>query len=115
MALVTGQPENLPTTNALAQGALIEEAFVRFLGGSHAALGNPPAKGEQRTYIVKATCSKHIDELRKDSEDRLTVVMDIDSLYEQGKVPIVDENQGSLYAVGDTEDAEDTEGGGDGE
>lgn len=101
MALIQDQPENLPTTNALAQGALIEEAFVRFSGGSGKALGDPPAKNEQRTYIVKATCTKHIDEIRKDSEDRLTVVMDIDSLYEQGKVPIVDENQGSLYAVDD--------------
>lgn len=86
-----------------AQGALIEAAFVRFTGGSGEALGDPPAKNEQRTYIVKATCIKHIDEIRKDSEDRLTCVMEIDSLYEKGKVPIVDENQGSLYSEDDEE------------
>lgn len=114
MALVTGQPENLPTTNALAQGALIEEAFIKFSGGSGKALGDPPTKGESRTYIVKATCTKILDEVRKDNEDRLTITMDIDSLYEQGKVPIVDENQGSLYAV-DDEDDDSGEEGDDGE
>lgn len=90
-----------------AQGALIEEAFIRFLGGSAAALGDPPGKGEQRTYIVKATCTKHIDEIRKEA-DRLTCVMEIDSLYERGKVPIVDENQEPLFpAQPDDEDGDE--------
>jgi hypothetical protein len=111
--LVKDQPENLPSTNALdkfgEQGALIEAAFVRFSGGSGAALESPPAKGEQRTYIVKATCIKHIDEVRKDNEDRLTVVMDIDSLWEKGKQPDVDQNQGSLFGDDETTDDEDGE------
>ncbi|MGV0793052.1 hypothetical protein [Mycolicibacterium sp. XJ1819] len=111
MAEITTAPKDLPTTNALAdqpvQGALIEAAFVRFTGTSAVALEDPPELDVPKTYIVKATCVKRMNELRKDNEERLTVVMEIDSCYERGKVPIVDENQGSLF--GDSDESEDDE------
>ena len=101
MSIVTEQPDGIPSTNALdnqpIQGALIEAAFVRFAGSSTVALDDPPELDESRTYIVKATCVKRLTELRKDKEELLSVTMKIDSCYEQGKVPIVNENQGSLY------------------
>lgn len=101
--LVTDQPENLPSSNDLdkldlpTQGALIEAAWVRFNGTSAVALEDPPEPGEGRVYIVKATCVKTETALRKDNEERHTVTMEIDSCYEHGKVPIVDENQGALF------------------
>lgn len=103
--LVTDQPESLPTTNALdgqpVQGALIEAAFVRFNGSSNGALEDPPALDEERTYIVKATCIELKHKRNKDHEERVTAVMEIDSCFERGKVPIVDENQGSLFGEGE--------------
>lgn len=113
MTKVTEMPTDLPTTNALdnidkpIQGALIEAAFVRFSGSSAVALDDPPELDEPRTYIVKATCKSVNHALRKDNEERVTVVMEIDSCYEQGKVPIVDDNQASLFGDDDGSDDEE--------
>jgi len=111
--LVKDQPENLPTTNELdkfspVQGALIESAVVKFTGNG-GALDDPPQLEEQRTYVVKATCVGHDHRLRKDGEERVTAIMEIDSCYEKGKQPDVDTNQGSLFT--ETADAPPTEDG----
>ncbi len=101
MALIKDEPEHIGTTDELAktvQGALIEAAWVKFAGSSVVALDDPPELDESRVYIVKATCRKRENTLRKDHEERLAVTMEIDSCYERGKVPIVDEDQPSLFA-----------------
>lgn len=116
--LVTDQPEDLPvSSDALAsknpldsqpiQGALIEAAMVQFSGNSGDLLDNPPDLDHERVYIVKATCIEVKNKRRDDGEVRTTTVMKIDSCYERGRVPIVDEAQPSLYSV----PAEDIEGG----
>lgn len=121
--LVTDQPENIAETtkndldHLKIDGAhplqipAIESTFVKFTGTSGELLDNPPEQDEQRTYIVKATCSGYDIRTRADGERRVVAVMDIESCYERGKVPIVDENQASLFPVPDAEDA--AEGGED--
>lgn len=47
--------------------------------------------------------------LRADHEERFTVTMEIQSCYERGKVPIVDEKQPSLFPVPNPE-ADETPG-----
>lgn len=89
----------------------IESTFVKFTGTSGELLDNPPEQDEERTYIVKATCTGYDIRTRADGERRVVTVMDIQSCYERGKVPIVDEKQPSLFPVADTEDqAEDGDG-----
>lgn len=81
---------------------LFEAAKVKIVGGMSAyALDNPPAIGEERTYIVKARCKKHETD-RVDGEDRLIVQMEHLSIYERGRVPIVDE-QPALFGESDAE------------
>jgi hypothetical protein len=100
MALITDQPETLPSTNALdglpIQGALIEEAVVQFSGNSRDLIENPPELDDERTYVVKATCVEVKNKRRDDGEVRTTVVMHIDSCHEQGKVPTIG-GEGSLF------------------
>ncbi|MCF8605128.1 hypothetical protein L5I01_17375 [Gordonia sp. HY442] len=69
-------------------------ARVKIVGGmSEYPLQDPPRIGEPRAYIVKAFCKKHeYDEV--DGERRLVVTMEHTSIYEKGKVPIVDEKNG---------------------
>ena len=107
--LVTDQPEDIAVTtkndldNLPIPGAhplqipAIEATFVKFTGTSGDLLDNPPEQDEERTYIVKASCSGYDIRTRADGERRVVAVMDIESCYERGKVPIVDENQGSLF------------------
>ena len=113
MALVTDQPEGLPTTNALdqlpIQQALIEASFVKFTGTSGEPLDGVPGVDEERTYIVKAVCKGYDVRKRADHENRVVAVMEITSCHERGKVPIVDESQPSLYSVPDN--ADESEGG----
>ncbi len=101
MALVTDR--EAPKGTALATPEpLFEAAKVKIVGGmSEYALDNPPAIGEERTYIVKARCKKHETD-RVDGEDRLIVQMEHLSIYERGNVPIVDE-QPALFGESDTE------------
>lgn len=116
MGLVTDQPDNLPTTNALDKlpikgGAVslqipaIDATFVKFVGTSGELLDNPPERREERTYIVKAVCKGYDIRDRADGEDRVVAVMEITSCFERGRVPIVDENQGSLFVVRDGEES----------
>lgn len=111
--LVTDQPENITTTtkNGLdnlplppshggthpLQIPAIESTFVKFTGTSGELLDNPPEQDESRTYIVKAKCTGYDIRTRADGERRVVAVMDIESCYERGRVPIVDENQPSLF------------------
>lgn len=124
--LVTDQPENLPTTNDLDKLKLpaseggahplqipaIEATFVRFVGTSGELIESPPERKEERTYIVKAVCKGYDIRDRADGEDRIVAVMEIESCYERGKVPIVDEKQPSLFPV---QDGDDEHQGGDDE
>lgn len=118
--LVTDQPEDIPATtkNDLdnlklppSQGGAhplqipaIESTFVKFTGTSGELLDNPPEQDESRTYIVKAVCTGYDIRTRADGERRVVAVMDIESCYERGRVPIVDENQGSLFPAQDGDD-----------
>ena len=70
---------------------------VMLAGGmSKDALPDPPKRGESKTYIVKATCSEA--RIKKvNGSDRLVCVMDMEMVYEQGKVPIVDDAQPMLF------------------
>lgn len=128
MAVITGKPENLPTTDTLKsvpdpenhalQIPAIDATFVKFTGTSGELLDNPPERRDKRTYIVKAVCKGYDIRDRADGEERVVAVMEITSCYERGRVPIVDENQGSLFAVADPDDAdgdEDEEPGADDE
>ena len=60
-------------------------------GMSPDALSNPPQRGEWRTYVIKAKCIEHRYKTVNDA-DRLVCVMEHEWIYEQGKVPIVDEH-----------------------
>ena len=105
MGHITEAPENLPK----AERPLIEApraAKVKIVGGmSEYALEDPPEYGEERTYIVKAWCKKvHLDEV--DGEPRMVVDMLQTSIYERGKVPIVDERQPGLFDADDEKEAE---------
>lgn len=109
MALVSDKPDNLE------QFPIIEAAKVKIVGGmSEFALEDPPDVGEKRTYIVETVCKKqHLDKI--DGEHRMVCDMEQTSIYEQGKVPIVDEAQPMLFDEAmaaedideDTEDGED--------
>lgn len=122
--LVTDQPENIPTVpkNDLDSLPLtgahpltipaIDATFVKFNGTSGELIDNPPEQDEERTYIVKAKCTGYDIRKRGDGERRVVAVMEIDSCYERGKVPIVDENQLSLISTDGEPEGQD---GGDGE
>lgn len=117
--LVKDQPENIPTTDTLKsipdpgnhvlQIPAIDATFVKFTGTSGDLLDNPPDQDEERTYIVKGFCKGYDIRTRADGERRVVAVMEITSCFERGRVPIVDENQGSLFAVPDEADTDDGE------
>lgn len=100
MALITETPDDIPSAQTQP---LIAAAKVKIVGGmSEYALENPPAVGESRTYIVKGVCKKHhMDKV--DGEDRLVVDIEQTSIYERGKVPIVDEQQPALFGESEAE------------
>lgn len=91
MGIVTEMPQDTPSTNALdnlpLQQPLIDAAYVRFTGSSAGALEDPPELDETRTYVVTATCKQVNHSMRKDNEERVTTVMEISVLHEQGKTP----------------------------
>lgn len=111
MALVKDQPEDIAEANPDAlknvpdpdahplQLEAIDATFVKFVGTSGDLLDNPPEQDAERTYIVKAKCAGFDIRKRKDGERRVVAVMEITSCYERGRVPIVDENQATLYSV----------------
>lgn len=113
MAVITNKPEDLPTTDKLKslpnpdnhalQIPAIDATFVKFTGTSGELIENPPERRDERTYIVKAVCKGYDIRDRADGEERVVAVMEITSCYERGRVPIVDENQGSLFAVPDAD------------
>lgn len=102
MAEVTEMPTGLPSTNALdnlpLQQPLIEAAYVRFTGSSAGALEDPPELDETRVYVITATCKQVNHAIRKDNEERVVTVMEINSLHEQGKTPPpASDDQPGLY------------------
>jgi hypothetical protein len=111
MALVKDQPEDIAEANPDAlkdipepgahplQLEAIDATFVKFVGTSGDLLDNPPEQDAERTYIVKAKCAGFDIRKRKDGERRVVAVMEITQCYERGRVPIVDENQATLYSV----------------
>lgn len=107
MTVIKEQPTNLPSTNDLdrlpLQTAVIEAAWVRFTGSSTGALEDAPELDEERTYIVRAKCAERKHKRNKDHEERLTAVMEIEWVREQGKAPAPsDPNQTSLLNVDGT-------------
>lgn len=109
MALIKDLPEDVPSTDVFAQphqGALIEAAVVKFTGNSGDLIDNPPNLDEERTYYVKAKCTKQENTRRDDGEIRTTVTMKLTEVYERGKVPIVDENQPSMFGAAENGDDE---------
>ena len=102
MALITDKPENVPTTNALDDIAddLLDKppAYLAF-GLSPAALEDPPAVGEIRTYIVRTRCiGEHGPIERKDGDMRYTRSLSIQACWESGKKPPeTADDQGALF------------------
>ncbi|GAC70807.1 hypothetical protein [Gordonia soli] len=89
MALAKNPPADLPSTETKP---LIEEAYISIATGG-LKLENPPAKNKSIVLIVKGTCKGINDETMKDGEDKVTHKIVADSIYERGKVPIVDEGK----------------------
>ncbi|UVF60336.1 hypothetical protein SEA_MURP_62 [Gordonia phage Murp] len=97
MALATEPPPELPrTTDDPTQKDLGEGEYIK-IRVDGLKLPNPPAKNESVTLIVKGTCREIHDKTMKDGEDRLVHYIDADSIYERGKVPIVDEAPKGLF------------------
>lgn len=90
MALATTPPTDLPPADGDQEA--VDEAYLRFRTNG-VKLGDPPAKDDSVTLIVKGTCTGvHLDTM-KDGEEKVTHVIEVDSAYERGKVPIVDEGK----------------------
>ncbi|QKO02379.1 hypothetical protein SEA_BLINGBLING_58 [Gordonia phage BlingBling] len=95
MALASEPPPELPSTTAgLDPDSDGQYIKIRVNG---LKLDNPPAKGEAVTLIVKGTCHEIHDKTMKDGEDKVVHYIDADSVYERGKVPIVDEGPKGLF------------------
>lgn len=100
MALVTEQPDDTPSTitepprqsKALTLPSF-DSAKIKITGGmSDESLDNPPDRDDKRTYVVETVCVDH--EIKNiDGEPRLVCSMQQTSIYERGRVPIVDEGR----------------------
>jgi hypothetical protein len=115
MALITDReaPEDVPTTNALdALGLGNDEpppAYLAF-GRSPKEMDNPPARGEIRTYVVRAKCKGIHEAERTDGEIRYSRSLEIIACWEQGQQPpSTDEDQPGLFDHGDDEHQDDVE------
>lgn len=99
-------PDDIPKANAPIFEDEPSTAKVKIIGGmSEHALQNPPRIGEKRVYWVEAFCKKHeLDHV--DGETRLVCVMEHSSIYEKGKVPIVDEKRGEPGLFDDHDEME---------
>lgn len=111
MALITDReaPDDVPTTDTLADldlnGDAPPPAYLAF-GRSPKELDDPPARGEIRTYIVRARCKGVHENERLDGEIRYSRSLDIIACWESGKQPpATNEAQPGLFDHGD--DAED--------
>jgi hypothetical protein len=124
MALVTDQPEGLPTTNALdslpitgaksLQIPAIDASWVKFTGTSGDLIDNPPAIDESRTYVVKATCTKPADlpEAGRRGRTALSRSWRSTPATSGGRFQSSTKKQPSLYSV-PAEDQEPESDGGD--
>lgn len=81
------------TTTEPQQEELVDTSFVRFVGPGGIVPGELPALDDEKVYIVRATCTGHHKDRRKDGELRLVAAMTVDAVWERGKQPIVDEKQ----------------------
>lgn len=102
MALITEQPQDLPTTNALddiPDDLLDTPAAYLTFGSTPCAMEEPPAVGDVRTFIVRARCTaEHGPIERKDGEMRYTRTLQIQAAWEAGKQPPnTDEDQPGLF------------------
>ncbi|MDJ0006485.1 hypothetical protein [Gordonia alkanivorans] len=96
MALATEPPPELPTTSGDPNATSSDEQYVK-IRVNGLKLDNPPAKGDSVTLIVKGTCHEIHDKTMKDGEDKVVHYIDAESIYERGKVPIVDEGPKGLF------------------
>jgi len=88
--LVTDQPENIPTTNALDEvpddllGGPPPPAYLVF-GTTPAAIEEPPANGDVVVYMVRARCKgEHGPLTRADGEERYKRDMQIQAIWLPG-------------------------------
>ena len=96
MALATEPPPELPSTTADPNAIDADEAYIK-IRVNGLKLPNPPGKHDSVTLIVKGTCYEVQDKTAADGEDRLVHLIDAESIYERGKVPIVDEGPKGLF------------------
>ncbi|QFG08122.1 hypothetical protein SEA_PCORAL7_62 [Gordonia phage PCoral7] len=96
MALATEPPPQLPSTTAGPDQDTGDEAYIK-IRVNGLKLPNPPAKHDSITLIVKGTCYEVQDKTAADGEDRLVHLIDADSIYERGRVPIVDDKPKGLF------------------
>lgn len=101
--VTSGDPDVLASLPAPGSHPLqleaIEATFIKFTGTPGDLLDNPPGQDDERTYIVKAKCAGFDIRKRKDGERRVVAVMEISSCYERGRVPIVNEEDPTMYSV----------------
>lgn len=90
MALATTPPSDLKPADG--EQDPIDEAYLRFRTNG-IKLEEPPAKDQAVTLIVKGTCVGVHNDTMKDGEEKVTHVIEVDSAYERGRVPIVDEGK----------------------
>lgn len=84
------------TTAPTTDTEQVDEAYIRFKVNG-IKIPNPPEKDDAITLIVKGTCVGVHNDTMKDGEDKVTHVIEAESIYERGKVPIVDEGPKGLF------------------
>lgn len=121
MPIITDQPADIPTTNALDGLSTGDEptpaAYLSF-GTSPAAMEDPPEQGETRIYVVRARCSEEHGPIeRKDGEMRYTRKLVIQAVWLPGQTePVADQGQGALFNEdGTTDDGDPDEDAADAE
>lgn len=98
MALVTEQPKDLPTTNALA--GLVggsEPAEVRLSGKILCILADPPALGEDLTLLVKLHVTENCVAEHADGETVVYRKTKLVAAWRPGTPEPIDPEQGSLW------------------
>jgi hypothetical protein len=107
MALITEEPQDLPTSNALDWIDLEDDtapaAYLRF-GSSPCALDDPPEVGDIRIYVVRTRCTEEHGPIeRKDGEMRYARTLAIQACWLEGDTepPAADEEQADLFSNAD--------------